>query len=292
MRFTTTKLIEKKNTKIRIKINKKDIDKIKRTAKVSSTTIVELPPTKLLRRVETATKGQDKQMKTPDSILGKWSSEEVRENEYMSIKDKKEKMAHGTNNTNENKYMEVDGEHLNIYDNKSYPTTAASQVAIDLVEELEDNEDENHELECQIMATYHFKDINRIIKKADGWHYLHNTGKPPVKPMSAPPNTYIVSFYRELEKQGKQPSKVNSLALVFKKEIEWNKKTKEKLQKKQTKTNKITPTKGRDDTMKMAKQDNDKLWTTPREQRAQNEGKPKMEMKHQLLRRKSNLRKK
>ena len=72
--------------------------------------MAELPPTTLLRRTKTVTEGQDEQMKTPDSILGKRSSKEARENKYMSIKVKKEKMANGIDDMNENEYIEVDGE--------------------------------------------------------------------------------------------------------------------------------------------------------------------------------------
>ena len=159
-------------------------------------------------------------------------------------------------------------------------------MAIDLVEESEDEEDGNYKSERQMMATYHHKDINRIIKKADGWHYLDNSGKPSVKAMSVPPNTCAVSFYRELEKQGNQPSKVNSLASVFEKGIKQNNKTKEKLQKKKSRTNMITPTKGRDNVTNVAKQANEELWPPPREEWTQSEGKTKKEMKQQLFERK------
>ena len=199
--------------------------------------MAESPPTLHLRRAEPIATEQDKRMKTPNSISGKWSSDEARENEYMSIKVKKEKMAHGTKDMNENKFMEVDGERLNLYDEDSYSTTLTSQVMIDVVEESEKEEDDEQEVERQMMATYHYKDINKIIKKVDRWHYLEDTGQLLVKAMNATPNTYAVSFYRELEKQGKQTIKANSRTLVSKKGIEGKNKTKGKLPKILRKTN-------------------------------------------------------
>ena len=228
--------------------------------------MAESPPTAHCKKVEPMEKEDKDRMKTPDSISRKRSSDEARGHEYMSIKVKKEKMAHGAEDTNENEFMEVDGECLNLYDDGSFSTMVTSQAMIDLVEESEKEEDDKQEVECQMMATYHHKDIYRIVRKTGGWHYLDGTGQPSVKAMHVPPNAYAAIFCREWEKQGKQTSNTNTGTTVSKKGTDArNNKPNGNLQKKLKRTNTVTPTKGNGNAKKTATQNKDKLWPTPRE---------------------------